>query len=230
MLSLLIILYIKKHRNRLAIVFRSLIYKKGFIAKLFVLLIAFLFICKSAFNQTKNYQYEVKKSGSRIGEIIITNVVAGATSSVSLVSAIKFRFVFLFTANSKEEVVFANGIMTYSAIYRQQNGDIKMNLKTRKAPGNYVIAINEKNEVELNIPTINYQTLCLYTTEPTLYRQVYVDRFQQMIAIQKICEHQYKVVFPDDNYNEYFYQDGICKTVKVHQSLFNVQIELKKIF
>ncbi len=230
MIPLLIILYIKKHSTRFKKQFQALMGNKSFMAKLPGLLMACIIIGKIAFSQTKNYQYDIKKGGSSIGHIILTNTISGAANTVSLVSDIKFRFLFLFTAKSKEEVVFTNGIMTSSFLYREQNGDKKTSLKTRKAPINYVIAINESKEVELNIQAIHYQTLCLYTTEPVMYKHVYVDKFHQLLAIENISEHQYKVVFPDDNYNEYFYRDGICKTVKVHQSLFTVQIELIKIF
>ncbi|MEP6713603.1 MAG: DUF6134 family protein [Ferruginibacter sp.] len=230
MLPLLIILYIKKHKTRLAVLFRSFIINKIVIIKLVTLIVSFLLIAKLAFTQTKSYHYDISKGGSSIGEAVLTNTISGTANTVSLVSNIKYRFMFLFTATSKEEVVFVNGIMTFSSLYREQNGNKKIAQKTTRASAKYVVAVNNEKEKELNIATINYQTLCLYTTEPVIYQQVYIDKFQQLVAIQKISAHQYKVVFPDGNYNEYYYQDGVCQMVKVHQSLYNVQIELKKIF
>lgn len=230
MITLFIILYIKKHKGSFIKNLRLLAYNKSFMAKMLVLLTASILVGKIAFSQTKNYQYAVKKAGSSIGEIMLTNTISGEANTVSLVSNIKFRFLFLFTATAKEEVVFINGVMTSSSLYREQNGDKKTCLKTRKTPASYAIAINESKEIELNIPVINYQTLCLYVSEPILHQQVYIDKYKRLVAIQKISPHQYKIVFPDDNYNEYFYQDGVCRVVKVHQALFNVQIELQKIF
>ncbi|MEO6538163.1 MAG: DUF6134 family protein [Ferruginibacter sp.] len=230
MVTLFIILYIKKHKSSFIKTLRLLAYNKSFLVKLVLLLTATLLVGKIALSQTKNYQYAVKKAGSSIGEIMLTNTILGEANTVALVSNIKFRFLFLFTATAKEEVVFINGVMTSSSLYREQNGDKKTCLKTRKTATGYALAINESKEVDLNISSINYQTLSLYVNEPILTQQVYIDKYKKLLAIQKISSHQYKVVFPDDNFNEYFYQDGVCRMVKVHQSLFNVQIELQKIF
>ena len=182
------------------------------------------------FSQTSNYQFDVKKGSSKIGDITLIQTISGGTKTVSLVSDIKYRFIFLFSANSKEEVAFTNGIMTYSNLSREQTGDRNINSRTRKSPGKYTVTVNDKKERELDIHDICYQSLCFYTTEPVNCRQVYVDKYQQLLDIKQVSTHQYKVVFPDNNYNEYFYRDGLCKVIRVHQSLFNVQVELKKVF
>ncbi|MEP7236660.1 MAG: DUF6134 family protein [Ferruginibacter sp.] len=228
MLPLLIILYIKNNKEKLQTKYRHLLHKKAYILKFIALTTALLIIGKIASSQSKYYQYGVKKGSSNIGRIVLNHTISGDISKVSLVSDIKYRFVLLFTASSKEEVVFTNGVMTLSSLCRIQNGDKIIDSKTKKATGNYIV-VNDNKEAVLNIPAIYYQTLCLYTNEPGLCKYVYVDKFQQLISIQKTADHEYKVVFPDGNYNEYFYQDGICRLVKVHQSLFTVRIELEKI-
>ena len=229
MLLLLIILYIKNHKENLKAKYGYMLYKNAYILKLVTLITACLIIGKIAISQTKYYYYDVKKGGSSIGRIVLNHTISGEVNTVSLVSKIKYRFVLLFIASSKEEVVFTNGVMTLSSLCRIQNGDKIIDSKTKKATGNYIIVSDNSKEDILNIPAIYYQTLCLYTNEPGLCKYVYIDKFQQLVSIQKTADHQYKVVFPDGNYNEYFYQGGICRLVKVHQSLFTVQIELEKI-
>ena len=229
MLPLLIILYIKNNKEKLETKYRHLLHKNAYILKFIALTTALLIIGKIAISQSKFYQYDVKKGGSSIGRIVLNHTISGEVSKVSLVSDIKYRFVLLFTASSKEEVVFTNGVMTFSSLCRIQNGDKIIDSKTKKATGNYIVVTDNNKEAVLNIPAIYYQTLCLYTNEPGLCKYVYVDKFQQLVSIQKTADHQYKVVFPDGNYNEYLYQNGVCRLVKVHQSLFTVQIELEKI-
>lgn len=229
MIPILIILYIKRHHQRVKDRCRSLLQSRSAITKLVVLLMACLALSKIAFTQTKNYHFEVKKNGSSIGEIIVNHTLSGALNSVSLVSTIKYRFLFLFTAKSKEEVVFSNGIMTYSYLYREQNGDRTISSETKKSGASYTVLKDDSKETVLNIPAIYYQTLCLYTTEPGQCTHVYIDKFQKLVAIQKKAEHEYKVVFPDGSYNEYLYEGGICRRITVHQTFFTAQIELKKI-
>lgn len=230
MLPVLIILYLKKNRKQLKQSCLNLLQHKFSIIKFVLLLTACVAIGKAAIGQTRHYQYEVKKGGSAIGEINITHSVAGPVNSLLLVSDIRYRLLFLFTAKSKEEVVFTNGVMTYSSIYREQNGDKKIQTKTRKGLSSYIIEKDDNMKNELNIPAIYFHTISLYITEPAGYRAVYIDKFQQLVSIQNISAHHYKVVFPDGNYNEYFYQGGVCKTIKVSQSFFNAEIELKKIY
>ena len=230
MLPLLILLYLKKNRKQLGTACLNLVQHKFSIIIFLVLLTVCVAIGKTAIGQTKHYQYEVRKGGSAIGEINITQTVAGPVNSLLLVSDIRYRLLFLFTAKSREEVVFTNGVMTYSSVYREQNGDKKIQTKTRKGSSSYIIEKDDSRKNELNIPAIYFHTISLYITEPAGYRAVYIDKFQQLVTIQNISAHHYKVVFPDGNYNEYFYQDGVCKTIKVSQSFFNAEIELKKIF
>lgn len=230
MIPVLIILYIKKNRKQLTTHCLGLLQNKPGIFRFIVLFIACVAIGKTIIGQTKHYQYEVKKGGNSIGEINITHTVSGPVNSLLLVSDIRYRLLFLFTAKSKEEVVFTNGVMTYSSIYREQNGDKKIQAKTRKGSSTYIIERDDNKRTELNIPAIYFHTISLYITEPAAYRAVYIDKFQQLVTIQNISAHHYKVTFPDGNYNEYFYQEGVCKTIKVSQSFFNAEIELKKIF
>jgi len=230
MIPVLIIWYLKKNGKQLKkSCLKTLQHKPGII-RFLVLFTACVVIGKVVFGQTRHYQYQVKKGGNAIGEINITHTVAGPVNSLLLVSDIRYRMLFLFTAKSKEEVVFTNGVMTYSSIYREQNGDKKIQTKTRKGISSYIIERDNDKKNELNIPAIYFHTISLYITEPAGYRAVYIDKFQQLVSIKNISAHHYKVVFPDGNYNEYFYQDGVYKTVKVSQSFFNAEIELKKIF
>ncbi len=139
MIPVLLLLYLKKNRKLLISKLRALLPNLLSMLTFPPLLIICMTAGKVMPAQTRQYQYEVKKGGDRIGEIVITHTVSGAVNSLQLVSDIRYRFILLFTAKSREEVIFSNGIMTYSSIYREQNGDKKFDTKTRKASSNYII-------------------------------------------------------------------------------------------
>ncbi|HAO46560.1 MAG TPA: hypothetical protein PLZ45_01255 [Ferruginibacter sp.] len=229
MIPVLLLLYLKKNRKLLISKLRALLPNLLSMLTFPPLLIICMTAGKVMPAQTRQYQYEVKKGGDRIGEIVITHTVSGAVNSLQLVSDIRYRFILLFTAKSREEVIFSNGIMTYSSIYREQNGDKKFDTKTRKASSNYIIEKGSGIKTDLDIPEINYQTICLYIMEPVGRRQVYVDKYQQLVSIHKMAAHHYKIIFPDGDYNEYFYENGICCKVKVTTTYFNAELKLKKI-
>jgi hypothetical protein len=68
--------------------------------------------------------------------------------------------------------------------------------------------------------------MLLYTKEPLNINQVYSDNFQCFLPIKKDAEHQYRVNLPDGNYNEYHFENGICKLVVVNHSLYTIRMEL----
>jgi hypothetical protein len=66
----------------------------------------------------------------------------------------------------------------------------------------------------------------LYYTEPLSVSQVYSDNFQRFIAIQRTGPHVYRLNLPDGNYNDYYFQNGVCKLVELHQSMYTIKMEL----
>ena len=116
--------------------------------------------------------------------------------------------------------------MTWSSIYRKMNGSVKADKKI-KATGNIYTIYNEDKTEKLNNYPIRYNMLSLYTNEPVNFSTVFSDNFQQLLTIQTINPHHYKIKFPDGNSNEYFYTNGMCTKVKISHSLYSATIELK---
>src|SRR5574339_603998 len=157
--------------------------------------------------QEKKLEYQIKRNGSIVGNIHFIQGIAGNRTVLTMESEVNTRFIFTFKAKAKEEVIYDNGIMTWSSIFRKLNGNVKIDKKT-KANGNaYTIYKGSKTETLNNFP-IRYNMLSVYVTEPVNITKVYSDNFQQQIDIQMIAEHHYKIKFPDGNYNEYFYTNG----------------------
>lgn len=161
-----------------------------------------------------------------VGNIRFTQSSSGNRTTLKLESEVKTRLIFLFTAKAQEEAIFDNGIMTWSSIFRKLNGNVKADRKTKAAGNSYTIYKGEKTETQNSYP-IRYTMLSMYLAEPVAVAKVYSDNFQQFLDIQKLGEHHYKIKFPDGNFSEYFYQNGICLKVEVHHSLYSATIQLK---
>jgi hypothetical protein len=192
---------------------------------LFLILI-FLGTGTGIFSQDKTLTYNITRNGSVVGNIQFTQNTSGNRITLKMESEVRTRFVFLFTAKAKEETIYDSGIMTWSSIYRKMNGSVKADKKIKATDGIYLIYNDGKTEKLNNYP-IRYNMLSLYTNEPLNFSAVFSDNFQQLLTIQTINPHHYKIKFPDGNSNEYFYTNGMCTKVKISHSLYSATIELK---
>ena len=176
--------------------------------------------------QQKKLEYNIKRNGDIVGNIHFSQGVAGNRTVLTMESEVNTRFIFNFKAKAKEEVIYDNGIMTWSSIFRKLNGTVKVDKKTKANGHAYTVYKGSKTETLNNYP-IRYNMLSVYISEPVNITKVYSDNFQQQINIQKIADHHYKIKFPDGNYNEYFYTNGVCSKIEIHHSMYSATIELK---
>ena len=205
--------------ERLIILFR----KASRMCLLFILLIL---ICYYALPQDKQLQYSIKRKGNEIGVISFSQQHSGNRTMLKTESTIRARILFLFTAIGHEESVFENGIMIWSSIYHKLNGSERVNQKTKLMGTNYIVTKGKESERISSYP-ISYNMICLYSWEPVNIQKVYSDNFQRFLDIQTLGVHSYKITFPDGNYNEYYYSNGCCTKVEVHNRLYRSSFELK---
>jgi len=189
-------------------------------------LLVLLSIAISVQAQQKKLEYSIKRNGDIVGAINFTQGIAGNRTVLTLESEVNTRFIFNFKAKAKEEAIYDDSIMTWSSIYRKLNGNVKIDKKTKANGNSYTVYKGSKTETLNNYP-IRYNMLNIYICEPVNILKVYSDNFQKQLDIQKIAEHHYKIKFPDGNYSEYFYTNGVCSRVEVHHSLYRATIELK---
>jgi hypothetical protein len=176
--------------------------------------------------QDKMLSYNIKRNGDVVGAIQVAQIVSGSRTTLKLESEVKTKFIFTFTARAKEETIYDNGVMTWSSIYRKMNGNVKADKKTKANGNSYVVYKGSKTETMENYP-IRYNMLSVYVLEPVGISRVYSDNFQQYVDIQKLAAHHYKIKFPDGNWNEYFYTNGVCSKISIHHSMYSATIELK---
>ncbi len=130
-----------------------------------------------------------------------------------------------FHVQAKEHSVFENDVLKFSSLLRQVNGNEKTNKQIKNNGTGLTITEDGEEEILKNF-SVKYSTHCLYVKEPTHYTNVFSDKYQQFITIEKVADHQYKLKFPDGNCNEYFYENGLCKLVKVRSRLFDADFVL----
>src|SRR5436190_3938928 len=185
-----------------------------------------LFSLKTIVNaQEKKLEYTIKRNGDVVGNIHFVHGIAGSRTVLTMESEVNTRFIFNFKAKAKEETIYDKGIMTWSSIFRKLNDNVKVDKKTRANGNTYTVYQGNKTETLDNYP-IRYNMLSVYVIEPVNITKVYSDNFQQQIDIQKIADHHYKIKFPDGNYNEYFYTNGVCSKIEIHHRLYSALIEL----
>ncbi|HLF45589.1 MAG TPA: DUF6134 family protein [Chitinophagaceae bacterium] len=214
--------YYRRHCPEKAEKIQQLFYK---ISRVIMLIIFCTLLPGLGFSQEKKLEYNIKRKGDVVGNIRFIQTSAGNRTTMKLESEVKTKVVFTFTAHTREETIYDNGIMTWSSIFRKMNGNVKADKKTKAAGNNYTVFTGSKS-VALNHYPIRYNMLSIYAMEPINNLKVYSDNFEQDLEIQKIKEHHYKIKFPDGNYNEYFYSNGICSKIEIYHSLYRATIEL----
>ena len=203
--------------------FMLTIHKAG---RLIILILVATAISLRSSSQEKKLEYQVKRNGNVVGNVWFTQNLSGNRITFKMESEVKTRLIFTFTAKAQEESIYDNGILTWSSIYRKMNGTIKADKKMKAIGNAYTIYKDNRSETVNHYP-IYYNMLSMYTIEPTVFSKVYSDNFQQFLDIKTVNNHQYKIEFPDGNYNEYFYEKGICFKINIHHSLYSASIELK---
>ena len=81
----------------------------------------------------------------------------------------------------------------------------------------------EKSITQVKLNNIAYTQLSLYFFEPVNVSQVYSDKYEQYLKIEKKQNQLYAIDFPDGNKNYYSYSNGVCSRVRVEQSLFTIE-------
>src|SRR5258705_6775270 len=134
--------------------------------------------------QQKKLEYSIKRNGDVVGNIHFIQGVAGNRTMLTMESEVNTRFIFNFNAKAKEEVIYDNGIMTWSSIFRKLNGNVKIDKKTKANGSAYIVYKGSKTETLNNYP-IRYNMLSVYIIKQLNITKVYSDNFQLQINIKK---------------------------------------------
>lgn len=191
----------------------------------FPLLIGVLIFLSPVSAQEIRLNYSINRHGKAIGSLRFKQTKSGTNTAYVIESDVKVSMIVSIHVQAKEQSVYESEVLKSSSLYRQVNGSEKTN-KQIKNNGTGLTVTEDGEEVILKNYVVKYNTHCLYIIEPTYYLNVFSDKYQQFIPIQKISDHHYKLNFPDGNSNEYIYENGSCKLIKVRTSLFDADFVL----
>lgn len=193
-----------------------------------VLLVAIAFLLVLVTRaQEKKLIYTVKRNGNKIGYMYVKEIRDGSSINVKLQSDIKTSFIISFSARGIEEAQYDSGLLVYSSVYQKLNGYEKLNKQIRYVNDSYVISNNGKDE-RLHHKKIYYNLVCIYNHEPITSTVIFSDKYQKLLAIEKVEDHHYRIKFPDGSANDYWFENGVCKKIKINHTLYNAIMELNQ--
>src|SRR4030095_11236126 len=102
--------------------------------------------------QQKKLEYNIKRNGDVVGNIHFIQGVAGNRTVLNMESEVNTGFIFNCKAKAKEEVIYDNGIMVWSSIFRKLNGNVKVDKKTKANGSTYTVYKGSKKETLNNYP------------------------------------------------------------------------------
>jgi len=206
----------------LYLLFRKIVRKhwpKGF----FLLLLA----VNTAGAQTTTLNYKITRNDNVIGWTSISRYADSINTRIVLKSEIKTRFIFQFNISAREEVTMHRGVITRSAQFRKMNGDVKEDKEMRFTINGYEVYKDSKVQ-KLPFFSLRANILSLYFQEPVTMREVFSDKFQQMIAVQSLGNGLYRLKLPDGNSSIYHYENGVCVKVEIKGSLYSANMTLSQ--
>lgn len=222
MLTLLLICLIKKHCRNLNQAGRALIQR----SVLFLLLL--ILFTGTLRGQERVAHYNVLHDGEVKGWLVTKIREDGDRLHIKIESEIKIRFVVRITVKLLEEAIFDKGVLTYSALFRQVNGDVKLHQKTHSTGISYrVVTKGRRQDMIISSYPIHYSMLSLYCTEPVNVNRVYSDLLHEYAPVKKLNDNRYCVSLPNGNANYFTYTNGVCTNVMINQ-LYDVEVRLKQ--
>ncbi|WP_431293941.1 DUF6134 family protein [Pedobacter sp. P26] len=180
-------------------------------------------ICSFSSAFAQQSKFNIKRNGEVIGQLYFQQKDDGDNVYLKITSKVQTRFVFKIDVETEDVAHFKNGKLLTSNVNRVVNGSAKEVKKTNLINNAYQIKTGNKTST-LNQP-ISYNMMLLYAKEPVNIPEIYSDNFQCFIPIQKNGAHQYRINLPDGNYNDYHFENGICKLVVVNHSLYTIRME-----
>jgi hypothetical protein len=195
--------------------------RRSLMAALFILSVG-----ETAWPQEQHLRYAIHRRGEKVGELTYRQMTDGTKTTYAIHSVVKVSMLLSFTVQAWEQSVYENNVLQFSSLVRKVNGRERTNMQIQNT-GNK-ITITNKNKAKLEKSyVVNYSTHCLYATEPLNYTTVFSDSYQQFLSIEKLGPQHYRIAFPDGGSNEYFYQNGLCRRVKLSSALFDAEFLLQ---
>lgn len=191
-----------------------------------LLILLFTLIPKLSRSQSQLRNYKIVQGGDEIGWMRLEKNINGHRSAYILTSEIKTRVILLIKVCAKETAEFENGKLIHSTQFRKTNGDVKLNKQTRLIANKYEVEEDGRKK-NLALTNVTTNLLSLYFYEPAGINMLYSDKFECFVNVTKTSDGGYKVKFPDDNSNIFYYSGGICTKIKINHTFYSATVIIK---
>ena len=171
--------------------------------------------------------FNVLRKNSSVGYITLEKKEIGNKVFITATSEVNTKFILNFKASGLDKSIYQDNLLIYSSQFRKINNKVKVNQSISFSNGKYFFRENEK-EQELNIDSIELNIIPLFFSEPRNIKQVYSDKFRQMVNVDCVGENIYRVALPNGEQSTYFYKNGKCEIIDVVGTFFKVQLLRKK--
>jgi uncharacterized protein DUF6134 len=175
--------------------------------------------------QSAQLKYSIMMNGNEIGLMTLQKTYSPNKTQLSLASSAKKRLIISFEIHEIHTEVFQNNVMTAASIFREVNGKTKVDVKMSFEGTNCQIASKGKTS-SISFKPVSCSLLNLYFAEPIHIAEAFSDNFQQMLEIENMGNHCYKIALPDGNSNFFYYANGICTKQVINHSFYKVELVL----
>ena len=174
-------------------------------------------------NESETIRFDIIKKYKTLGYIDLQKLHSNETTTYRIQSEVNTKFLIEFKASSKETYVYENDTLIYSSIYRTVNDRVKVDQSLSYNQGNYYLKQKKGNQL-LNTGVIKCNLILLFFEEPVNIQQVYCDKLNLNLKIQKLEPNRYKITFPNKSYTIFYYRDGRCRLIEAVGSFYRVKL------
>ena len=167
--------------------------------------------------------YSIINKGDTVGQMQITKRIAGEDIFFMVASTVQTKMLMNIKVNVQEEAHYRKGELLSSSSKRFVNDKPKGEKRTERNGDGYLITDGDKQD-KLNQKSILYDFCMLYFKEPVNTKEVYSNYFQKNLPIQVQNNHTYEIDLPEGGQNIYYYTNGTCSRVDIHNAFYNSQM------
>ncbi|MDW7695894.1 DUF6134 family protein [Flammeovirgaceae bacterium SG7u.111] len=195
--------------------------------KLFCVIGAFL-ISAASIAQVRVLRYEIVRSGNQIGKLHVQQDRVGDDVHYYIEGNVKEKFLFEINVKYIFKNSLTNGVLTYGYSQNVVNDKEKEMSEIKWDGSKYQIFSKEEGELEQE-RKITLTLTNVYLTEPNDATEIYSERYCEFLKIEKMDEpHKYELHLPDGKTNEYTFENGVVKEVKINHFLTTFYFRLLK--
>ncbi|NNL16278.1 MAG: hypothetical protein HKO81_06515 [Flavobacteriaceae bacterium] len=174
-------------------------------------------------DKPEDIRYSIVKNDKVLGYINLKKRIQNERTTYTINSIVNTKFIIDFKATSNENYVYEKGNLIYSSIYRKVNNRIKVDQSFSYRDGQYYL--KGKNGISLlNTDVIKCNLILLFFDEPLNVNEVYCDKLNLYLKVEKIGSCRYKVFFPNKTYNIFYYEKGKCSKIEVKGPFYKVNL------